>query len=224
MRRPLILILIFLLAGAVVNVAVAWGFALILDRATFREEAPRRPDGFHRSARGWWYVSRYSKAGSTMVEAFFPQPIRRVTPAMPLLKPPSWANLDDISADNLPDFPEGDERILEAHGWPLLALWCDYGLRRGDIIAVRGGIALVGFEAPLRYSEVRSLPLRPIWPGFVVNTIFYAAILWLLIPGSFVLRRFVRRRRGLCPACAYPMGDAAVCTECGSNLRSQAQD
>ncbi len=212
----------FLFAGAVVNVAVAWGCALILDRATFQEEVPRRTGGFHRSDRGWWSVRQLSNAGSTRVDAVLPQPLRRTPSAKYLFQPPSWVNLDDISADNMPDFPEGDFRLLEAHGWPLRALWCDYGLERADIISVRGGIALVGFETPQRYSRVSALPLRPIWPGLAVNTLFYAVILWVLIPGPFVLRRFLRRRRGLCPACAYRMGESATCTECGKDLPKSA--
>ena len=58
----------------------------------------------------------------------------------------------------------------------------------------------------------------PLWLGFAVNTLFYAAILWLLISVPFVLRRFIRVRRSLCPACAYPMGESAVCSECGRGL------
>jgi hypothetical protein len=65
------------------------------------------------------------------------------------------------------------------------------------------------------------LSLRPMWPGFAVNTLLYATVLWLLIPGPFVLRRFVRVQRGLCPKCAYPMGESAVCTECGKTLPSR---
>ncbi len=64
------------------------------------------------------------------------------------------------------------------------------------------------------------IPYAPIWPGFAVNTILYAAILWLLICGPFALRRFIRVKRGLCPACAYPMGESAVCSECGKALRT----
>jgi hypothetical protein len=67
-----------------------------------------------------------------------------------------------------------------------------------------------------------TLPLRLIWPGFAVNTIFYAAILWLLIPGPFALRRLIRRRRGLCPKCGYPMGESDACTECGKPLPKRA--
>ena len=43
-----------------------------------------------------------------------------------------------------------------------------------------------------------------------------------LIPGPFVLRRFLRVRRGLCPKCAYPMGESSVCTECGKPLAKRA--
>ncbi len=64
-------------------------------------------------------------------------------------------------------------------------------------------------------GAVRVLPLRPIWPGFAINTIFYAAILWMLFAAPMLARRKRRIKRGLCPACAYPVGTSAVCTECG---------
>ncbi len=72
-------------------------------------------------------------------------------------------------------------------------------------------------QADVGPVDYRLLPLRPTWPGFAINTLFYAAILWLL-PGSFALRRFLRVKRGLCPKCAYPMGESSVCTECGRAL------
>ncbi len=50
-----------------------------------------------------------------------------------------------------------------------------------------------------------------------------ATLLWLLIPGPFALRRFLRVRRGLCPKCAYPMGESSVCTECGCGLPKRAR-
>ncbi len=53
------------------------------------------------------------------------------------------------------------------------------------------------------------------------NTIFYATLLWLLIPGPFLLRRYIRVKRGLCPKCAYPMGESAVCSECGKAIPSR---
>ena len=68
---------------------------------------------------------------------------------------------------------------------------------------------------------------RLIWSGFAVNTILYAGILWLLIGGPFMRRRLVRMklrvRRGLCPACAYPVGESGVCSECGKALADRAR-
>ena len=78
----------------------------------------------------------------------------------------------------------------------------------------------VPFNAWLARREPRCLiiPYELLWPGFAVNTLFYATILWLVIPGPFVLTRFLRVRRGLCPLCKYPIGVSAVCTECGKDL------
>ena len=69
-----------------------------------------------------------------------------------------------------------------------------------------------------RGDRPADVAVRPIWLGFAVNTFFYATLLWL----PFVLRRFLRVRRGLCPKCAYPMGESAVCTECGESLAGRA--
>jgi hypothetical protein len=66
------------------------------------------------------------------------------------------------------------------------------------------------------------LPSHPIWLGFAVNTLFYAGILWLLFAAPFALRRRIRGgriKRGLCPACAYPVGASEVCTECGKPIK-----
>jgi hypothetical protein len=57
-----------------------------------------------------------------------------------------------------------------------------------------------------------------------VNTLFYAALLWLLFFAPFTLRRHLRARRGLCQACAYPVGEAAVCSECGAVVRSKKRE
>src|SRR5678816_2967482 len=77
-----------------------------------------------------------------------------------------------------------------------------------------------GFDVAYVHSDAtpRRLPLRPIWPGFAINTIFYAAVLWLLFAAFGQIRRRRRIKRGLCPACAYPVGESAVCTECGKAL------
>ncbi len=71
-----------------------------------------------------------------------------------------------------------------------------------------------------------ALPLRPLWPGFAINALFYAAILWLAFAAPFALRRRLRIKRGLCPRCAYDLHGSAPgssnCPECGEPLRLNA--
>ncbi len=77
-----------------------------------------------------------------------------------------------------------------------------------------------GWSSRSVYSEesVESSTYRagPVWPGFAINTLFYAGILWVMFAAPFALRGRKRIKHGLCPACAYPVGESEVCTECGT--------
>ncbi len=72
----------------------------------------------------------------------------------------------------------------------------------------------VRIKAP---QDTITLPIQPTWPGFAINTLFYAAVVWSLIFGSFALRRLIRRKRGLCVACGYDLRGCQKpgCPECG---------
>ncbi len=98
-------------------------------------------------------------------------------------------------------------------GWPLP---CAEGWRREQKTTT-------AWLTPFAWEKVgvqgrRIVPLQPLWMYATINTAFYAAILWMLVRGPVVLRRMIRRRRGLCPACGYPVGVSPVCTECGQPL------
>jgi hypothetical protein len=64
------------------------------------------------------------------------------------------------------------------------------------------------------------VPLLPLWPGFALNSLFYATLTFLLWSTLTVTRRTLRKRRGQCPACGYSrrgLPDAgAKCPECGA--------
>jgi hypothetical protein len=66
------------------------------------------------------------------------------------------------------------------------------------------------------------LPIKPLWPGFAINLIFYAAILWLLWIAPGRIKRVIRIRGHRCPACGYQIapggGIGPVCSECGAAL------
>jgi hypothetical protein len=119
---------------------------------------------------------------------------------------------------------EWEFRFVDGRGIPLRSLWCERD-SAGKLLA--GGIetplrSAVTSPLPIPIHYPRVLPLWPIWSGFLLNTLFYAVALWLLICGPFSLRRLIRVRRGLCPKCTYPMGASDVCTECGKSLPKRA--
>jgi hypothetical protein len=63
------------------------------------------------------------------------------------------------------------------------------------------------------------LPLCPLWPGFALNTLFYAAIAWGLWQVPLAIRRRRRRRMNTCIKCGYDRAglvDGAACPECGA--------
>jgi hypothetical protein len=72
-----------------------------------------------------------------------------------------------------------------------------------------------------------ALPLRPLWPGFAINTVFYAAILWMLFAVTGAMRGWRRAKRGLCVKCGYDLrgrgANSTACPECGAAVRAEAQ-
>ncbi len=131
----------------------------------------------------------------------------------------------------VPIAPSMPERMLVAnrhrYGWPTLAIetrhWDAYldtalGIRDED-----PRYELSVFSTGVRVgSGPRRAPLRPVWPGFLINTLLYAGAAWLLLalPEGWRIARgrsvWQRRRRGLCPACGYDLSGLTACPECGA--------
>ena len=255
MKRWAFTILLFLLLGAVVNVAVAWTSVWwtplpVTDLVgsagwSVKSVSAASPSGVHyeylglvrqdrpcgvRCWSGWCKPGRFSASFSW--DEIQPHSIT-----------PSWSRLVMPTADYI----EWDRhyRMEEARGWPMLSMWsghvrCEKRARRTGEPRVRDAIdrrlwaiplpsqtarvvVLAGVATGTQPTGMQQLSTRPIWPGFLINTLFYAIILWLLIPGPFVLRRLIRIRRGRCPRCGYdlrgqpPEAGAAGCPECGWN-------
>ncbi len=211
MRRHLLTIAIFLLAGAVVNVAVAWGFGVWSNPFHGRYAF----DGEHSVG----IVEKFWSRGATVVHF-----LREAPPLSDLI--PNWGELEEPPPD-LDVSWACESRYVYGAGWPARALWCEpIGViywdelmhRRAVLLPTHGYIetSLTPWQAPIGVKIPPPLPLRPIWPGFAVNTIFYAALLWLPF-APFTLRRLNRRSRGLCPACGYDLrhGEHEACPECG---------
>ncbi len=218
MKRRLLIIGIFLLLGAVVNVAVAWGCAILAESPrplsrtdTDEPQWPRnvpahwppvrgalegKSFGFHIHRSHARRVDRDDKGSVALTEHYVIDVIRVGWPSV-AFQWDSWLELE-VSG--------GSKATNRFDGHPPYTAW-HIGLKPPDLLL------------PQPIDQWRRLPIRPAtWLGLSANTFFYATLLWLLIPGPFVLRRLLRVRRGLCPKCAYPMGESAVCTECGKAL------
>jgi hypothetical protein len=189
MKRWTIRICLFLLLGAIVNVAVAWGWwiwpaeftteVIASDNAVakWRDYAP--PD-WHQHADSW-ICCRHALL--TYELAFRRSEVAASRPT--------------------------DGITVYSEGWPLRSM------QGRDFPETRSG-----FRIPLFNAQRRAfLSLNPIWPGFAINTLFYAAILWMMFAAPFALRRRSRINRGLCPGCAYSVGESDVCTECGKPIQ-----
>jgi hypothetical protein len=96
-------------------------------------------------------------------------------------------------------------RAIHLRGWPMLALCCE------------APPVAPGSTAP----GPPNIPLRPVWPGFLVDTLVFAGLLVPAWWGLTVPRRFLREvgrlRRGCCIACGYDLGYdfPRGCPECG---------
>ena len=230
MKRHLLTIAVCLLLGAVVNVAVAWGSAFLgdsdaeIDRTELRSPLPVGSDMSHRAAtademawlrsQGWKPRRRNTKCTRWDVAV---RERRRIGFNQRTLVP------RPIVLENCilrwPWNPKPYAVLVKA-GWPLSCVRDQLLPRSTSFDGAydhESGLLLPRVFRPAP-KEPQYLPAGVIAVGFAINTIFYAAFVWLLICGPFVLRRFLRVRRGLCPKCAYPMGESAVCTECGIAL------
>lgn len=197
---------LFLVLGAIVNIAVAWGLQSVFgSRYT-------SPDLAYRY-RGWeiWHFTGFGFTEAGLVIGGNEQYVR----SLPERLPPYWSRLQRVEP-----YRRIDPVLLLsdlAYGWPLRSLWYEFDAERSW---TRPGILSQHVAGCL---SVGNLAMRPIWLGFALNTLFYAAILFTLIRGRLVARRALRRRHGLCVACGYDLrghghhhgNGAATCPECG---------
>jgi hypothetical protein len=227
-RRPLPrlgIVLLLIVAGAAVNVAVAWGCAWRWPTRLVALGIPPQGSGIPVWAVGWsdnndidWaWVAHQAGMDGYLTESYGSHVAEAIGMRIELhwcvmAVPPDRPRWSDVRA----------ERVTS--GWPRLALT---GGRR-EVLASDETILAgrVRHAEPIQALLIpdggwqRVLPLLPVWPGFAVNTLLYTTVLWLLIVAPFSLRRWRRIRRSQCPACAYPVGASAVCTECGKPVRA----
>lgn len=222
-RRIVIRVVVFLVLGAIVNVGAAWASALsgydaLYIDPDFPTESIRVPTGIPTR----WHA----------------QPrIHAIAYRLCTVTVFRW-NRDLSEGDEFnQNLPEGDhpwtsEQLFVARfdfGWPSRSLRVERWLKCFNFV---GTMFTSNLDAkPQRgvWTEAVAItrgscpPLHPLWPGFAMNTIFYAAILWLLWATPFAIRRRCRIKHGRCGPCGYDLTGAAhdKCPECGRPVAGQ---
>jgi hypothetical protein len=125
--------------------------------------------------------------------------------------------------------PEHITYMMEA-GWPLLAVSSDRRLAEyaAPTVPWRFYSLSKGFGMPLSWQYVHDcLPVQPLWPGFALDTVLYAAAWWALLFTPLPLYRAGRRRfrvsGGMCGGCGYSLAGSpgGACPECGQTVGAE---
>jgi hypothetical protein len=105
----------------------------------------------------------------------------------------------------------------EGWGWPFPAL--RRTVRHGVDDKLRTNEAWILADNPADWFGY-SLPTGILWTGLIADTAILSVALGALVLTFGFLRAFRRRRKGLCPSCAYDRHGlstpAAPCPECGA--------
>jgi len=197
--------LAYLAAGAVVNVAVVWGIAVWvpLPAPARYQSINALPASFHMVPREWPPVKAVAigaRLGLTERHASF-----------------DHANVDWVNARYFIRLHQHGLPLRSMESWTLIEM---AGKRPGQTPWENGLTIPPWFPRFMPYNTPYggSISLRPIASGFAANSAFYGACLWFMALAASRARAASRSRRGLCPACAYPAGSSDRCTECGRAL------
>ncbi|MEE8154249.1 MAG: hypothetical protein V3T53_04740 [Phycisphaerales bacterium] len=238
MKRRLTKLVVFLLLGAIVNVAVAWGCAILIDLRVYTQSPSFSGYSVGRTDSGHsWTVLGNERRGGAIIGSYVEAPGQRsmahetrlrLAEGAPSLRVPSWSRAAIPKFD--PAVTSRQAQVVEGFGWPWLSLWVSFHEIRPSettgttAVAVERWTGLAVSSGAKLLDPPRALPLGPIWSGFAINTVFYAATLWLLALGTSAVRRVIRRKRGHCINCGYDLrgasGGGGVCPECVASGRS----
>ena len=251
-RKPILLTLLFLLAGAVVNVAVAWGCAIwatipeMLYSGYFLPGDNRldRIKSFG-PARAWpQYCIALGLAEddsrTVQIEGVAPG-VTRIEMACGLL-----AGSDSVSGERR--WRSGVRLVQCRFGWPLRCLLYEERpealfvrprsivpreeMARRVLVAMldateglRSGLPVRDSLTAILGASNRRLPVVPLMSAFLFNSALFAALLSSLAAGTASARPRWRRKRGQCPRCGYSLRGnpaAGVCPECGRGADSSS--
>lgn len=219
MKRWFTRILICLAMGAVTTVGLAWTLALTMPNL----EGDASWVTATGAARTRWAVAALRSPGSLDIGGVAKRKLDW-SPDIDEIQVPGWSRAAHPPTRS--EVEDGTWFYEHARGWPILALyWRDTYSHASQPPNWR---TEWGWEIPGRFAKSRTVPLAVIWPGFLMDALFYGALWFGLIVGLGATKRALRTRRGLCPMCAYDLRGGTLeagrlchriqgCPECGWN-------
>lgn len=222
-KRAILLGAAALVAGAVVNVGVAWG--ILLWPIEWSAGSYRAPTAEMPARHGWLFS----------VAPAWSHPTReRIIPlGRNMQDRVVWCVLENGSMRS-----EYIQHQVEV-GWPCFGMATGHRVIQSFVITPTTGQANctgvnvdwpadawsggVSIEPLIRSLTGKSaindrMPIRPLWPGFAVNTLVYAAVVSVPFWLFGAIRRWRRRANWQCDRCGYDrrgLALSAACPECG---------
>lgn len=246
MGRRIFFLCLCLVLGAISTVAVAWAFEFVVP---FSQHGDSGQVWENSRSNAWLFVLCPAPGSlwiTSMRTKVSPQALQELqhlettygrqpeTYGVSQELVPRWTGLHEPLGEFSGDGLNQELRGITAHGWPALALWAELRNPPGSTQQytrqdmqnwTHGGWAVPNWTT----SSSRPflfLPLQPLWPGFALDTAFYAAAWWVVLAAPFALRRLIRRKHGLCGACGYDLRGRGAkherCPECGAVISRNA--
>lgn len=215
-RRRLWRGLAVLFAGLSVNLTVVSLDLFALDRIVWNDLEGAGRQAFSRGAAGaaGWsgQTLRFGRAVSSSAE-------KRLQ-SDPVGVVPSWSRASGSIARY--DYERFVRRFEDARGLPVVCLMSS----QVQVGADPAWHAEWGFSVGVAGSPVVPkclFPSKPIWGGFILNTLFYSGLCLIVLTRIQRLRCASRSRRGECRACGHPLARLPRCPECGAEVPRPAR-
>lgn len=197
--------------AAATTLAIAWQVARNAP-AFDQNQVPVRWS--HPSGAAWLYRRDESFGAARLRGEFATASATGDRMVIETVPPPAWSALSVAAPRNA----KITSCWEEAFGWPMPAMMATI---HDNGVTVRYQSIIDLGPHPTDWSMRLYLPTKVIWTGAIINTLIFMPLWWLilLLPLTLLTRmpRWLRRRKGCCPACGYDLRGKfdAVCSECG---------
>lgn len=234
-RRTIAKLIKLTLLGALTTPAVAWiGACLPTMGMTIVLQNFQQIDGEQYMAAQF----RYGLCMTWIVWQHWPVESRfiKITVGDPFRPPSRWSSIWSperrLAAQAADRTAVGEVTSDIASGWPFRSTvgtmrlgWYPESFdwrRNGSVFT--GPMWIRRDATGARIGAPRLIPLKPLWPGFVADTIFYGVVWWVFLLALAAWTRRRRRRAGRCVHCRYDLRATPPnlpCPECGRDVASR---